>query len=262
MRYFYATLICLVLSSCASNPYSQYYSGSVNARQQENYIYTGEPIRVIPTDDIDGDTKKLMAKGYTPIGRSTFNAGSNKVNDQQILEQADLIGAQVVLTASKYTNTESGAIPVNVPNVTTTNSSASATAYGNKGSVNAYGTGTTTTYGSNTIYMPYNIRRSDYLAMYFAKTKSRVGAYTEPLSDEMKKKLQSNSGVRVFLVTDDSPAFDANILPGDILLTFNGQPIKSVENYQELLKQDGSAPIQFSIYRDGKIIKKRLVPNT
>lgn len=261
MRYLYAVLICLSLSSCATNPYTQYYSGSANARQQPNYVYTTEPVRIVQSDNIDSDTKKLMTKGYTPIGRSVFNAGSNKVNDNQILEQADLIGAQLVLTASKYTNTESGAVPINVPNVTTTNSSASATAYGNKGAVNAYGTGTTTTYGSNTVYMPYNIRRSDFFALYFAKTKTVVGAYTEPLNDEMKKKLQSNSGVRVFLVADDSPAFDANILPGDILLTFNGSPIKSVENYQELLKQDGQEPIQFTIYRDGKIIKKKITPN-
>lgn len=261
MRYIYAVFCCLVLSSCATNPYAQYYSGSSNARQEQNYVHTSEPIRIIHSDDIDRDTKKLMAKGYTPIGRSTFNAGSNKVNDNQVLEQADLIGAQVVLTASKYTNTESGAVPINVPNVTTTNSSASATAYGNKGTVNAYGTGTTTTYASNTVYMPYNIRRSDFFALYFAKTKTIVGAYTEPLNDEMKKKLQSNSGVRVFLVADDSPAFDANILPGDILLTFNGIPIKSVENYQELIKQDGRAGILFTIYRDGKTLKKKINPN-
>lgn len=262
MRYIYAVLTCLTLSSCATNPYTQYYTGATNARTELNYVHSGEQIRIVPSDNIDADTKKLMAKGYTPIGRSTFNAHSNKVNDNQVLAQAELIGAQIVLTASKYTNTESGAVPITVPNVTTSNSSASATAYGNKGSVTAYGTGTTTTYGSNTVYMPYNIRRADFFALYFAKTKSIVGAYTEPLSDEMKQKLQSNSGVKVFLVAEDTPAFDANILPGDVLLTFNGIPIRSVENYQELIKQDGGTPIKLTIYRDGKVIKKVITPNS
>lgn len=255
------TLIALLLTACATNPYSSFYSGTPDARKEASYIPTSDQIRILQSTDIDKDTKQLMVKGYVPIGQSSFNSGDSRVNEEQVYEQAQKVGAQVVLTASKYTNTVSGSTPVIVPNVTQSYSAGSATAYGFGGTVNAYGTGSTTTYGSNTLYVPYSVRRSDYFALYFIKTKSKIGAYVEPIDDETKKKLQSNAGVRVFIVAEDSPAFDANILPGDILLSLDGTPIKSVENYQELLQKTSGATIQLSIYRDGKIIKKKLTAN-
>lgn len=255
------SVFALLLTGCATNPYANFYNGVPDARKEANYVPTSDQIRIMQSTDIDKDTKQLMVKGYVPIGQSSFNSGDSRINEQQVYEQAQKVGAQVVLTASKYTNTVSGSTPVVVPNVTQTYSSGSATAFGLGGTVNAYGSGNTTTYGSNTLYVPYSVRRSDYFALYFIKTKSKIGAYVEPIDDETKKKLQSNAGVRVFLVAEDTPAFDANILPGDILLTFDGLPIKSVENYQELIQHTSGQVVQLSIYRDGKTIKKKIVTN-
>lgn len=250
----------IFLSACASNPYSTFYNGTDNARQLRAYVPSSEQIRILQSNDVDRDTKQLMVKGYVPIGQSLFNSGDQQINENQVYEQAVKIGAQIVITASKYTNTVSGSAPVTVPKVTQTYSSGTATAYGSAGTINAYGAANTTTYGSNTIYVPYSIRRSDFIAVYFVKTKSVIGAYVEPLDDAAKKRLQSNAGVRVTIVIEDSPAFDANIIPGDILLTIDGQPIKSVENYQEYLQKLSGAPVQLTLYRDGKIIKKKLTP--
>lgn len=251
----------LLLSACASNPYSTFYNGTDNAHQLRAYVPSSEQIRILQSNDIDRDTKQLMVKGYVPIGQSLFNSGDQQINENQVYEQAVKIGAQVVITASKYTNTVSGSAPVTVPNVTQTYSSGTATAYGSSGTVNAYGTGNTTTYGSNTIYVPYSIRRSDFIAVYFVKTRSVIGAYVEPLDDDAKKMLQSNAGVRVTIVIEDSPAFNANIIPGDILTAIDGNPIKSVSNYQDMIQNLPSTTAHFTVYRNGKIIKKNLTPS-
>lgn len=258
MRLIFSAL-ALLLTACATNPYASFYNGVPDARKEANYIPTSDQIRILQSTDIDKDTKQLMIKGYVPIGQSSFNSGDNRINEQQVYEQAQKVGAQIVLTASKYTNTVSGSTPVVIPNVTQTYSSGSASAYGLGGSVNAYGTGSTTTYGSNTVYVPYSVRRSDFYALYFIKTRAKVGAYVEPIDDETKKKLQSNAGVRVFIVAENTPAFDANILPGDILLAFDGAPIKSVDNYQEMIRYYSGSVLEITIYRDGKVIKKRLI---
>lgn len=222
---------------------------------------TSDQIKIVASNNIDRDTKQLMVKGYIPVGQSLFNSGDSHVNENQVYEQALKVGAQIVLTTNKYTNTVSGSTPVSVPNVTRTYSSGTATAYGPGSTINAYGAANTTTYGSNTVYVPYSIRRSDFMAIYFVKSKSVIGAFVEPIDNETKKKIQSNSGVRVILVAEDTPAFESNILPGDVLLTLNGHPIKSVENYQDQLQNLPDAPVQITVFRDGKILKKKLTPS-
>lgn len=263
MRFLLIGFACLFIAACAAvNPYEKYYRGETNARSNPEYIVSTEPIRIIPTNNLEQDGKKLMAKGYAPIGKSAFNAGENSVSTQQVLDVATIVGAQIVLTASEYTNTESGAVPILIPNVSTSYSSGTATAYGAGGSATAYGSGTTTTYGNKAVYMPYSIRRSDFVAFYFAKTKVKVGLYVEPLDDSLKKKIQRNNGVRVYVVIEDSPAFEANVLPDDILLSVNGTPIKSIEHFQEILTQLPYGLSQFEIYRDGKILRKNLKINS
>lgn len=163
-----------------------------------------------------------------------------------------------MLVSSKFSHAVSGAIPLTLPNTTTSYSSGTATAYGSGGSVTAYGSGTTTTYGTQTTYIPYTVNRSDFNAIYFARIKPRIGFLAEPLDDEAKRRLQSNSGVRVVVVTEGSPAFDANILPGDILISFGGETVRSVDHYQELLKTLSGEAVDLVLNRDDRLIKLTL----
>ena len=247
----------LALASCA-NPYAQFYRGIPDARVTPNYEPVQAELQIYGTDDFDRDTLILIRKGYSPVGQSSFSAGSNSVSEAQLRDQATKIGAHVVLVASKYTHTVSGAVPLSVPQTTTSYSTGTATAYGSGRTVNANGSGTTTTYGSQTVMMPYSVARSDFGARYFVKTKSRLGVLPESVSDEARKRIQTNAGISVKVVTENTPAFAADVLPGDVILSIGGDSIQSVEHFYQLLdKYQGQKP-SFKINRDGALIEKAI----
>jgi len=252
----FAWLFSVLVTACA-NPYSQFYKGVPDARIRPGYIATTEQLKIYSTNDFERDRKALIQKGYIPVGESAFNAGADSVTEAQLREQASKIGAHAVLVSSRFSHTVSGAVPLTLP-TTTSYSSGTATAYGSGGSVTAYGSGTTTTYGTQTTYIPYTVNRSDFNAMYFAKIKPRIGFLAEPLDDESKRRLQSNSGVRVVVITEGSPAFDANVLPGDILISFGGETVRSIEHYQELLKSLSTDTVGLVLNRDGRLVNVTL----
>lgn len=251
----FPVVITLFFAACV-NPYTQFYQGILDARQQQEYEPQKAELQIYKTDNFERDRLALMQRGFMLIGEASFNAASTQVTEEQLREQAQKVGAHVVLVSSKYSHTISGAIPLTIPTTTTSYSTASATAFGSRGTVNAYGSGTTTTYGSQTTFVPYSVARSDFNALFFAKYKSLVGIIPQPLDDESRKRLQSNHGVRVLLVTDESPAFHANILPGDIILGVGGNVIETVENYSQLLHKYEGQTVEFRLDRAGGIIEK------
>lgn len=245
------------LTACA-NPYSKFYQGTRDARTLTAYVPTETEVLIYSTNDFDKDTDNLARKGYLPIGQSSFQAGSNSVSESQIREQATKIGAHVVLIASRYSHSVSGAIPLTLPNTTTSYTSGSATAYGNGGMISAYGRSTTTTYGTQTKLIPYSVDRSEFGARYFAKAQSRLGIIFEPINNEIRKRIQSNAGVSVRLVVEGSSAFDADVLPGDIIITVGNDKVQTTDHFQKLLDMyEGQKPV-FKIVRDNQLIEKQI----
>lgn len=240
-----------------SNPYARFYKGNPDARAMLNYDPIAEDLQIYSTNSFDKDVRDLVRRGYQPIGESSFNTGEN-APEHQLREQAKKIGAHVALVSSQYTNTTSGAIPLSVPRVTNSYSNATATAYGSGGTVNAYGSGTTTTYGSETVMMPYSVARYDVGVVYLAKVRSRVGIHPAPIDDAIRRRIQTNSGVLVDLVTEGTTAFQADILPGDVILAVGGDSIQSDTHYIQLLDKFEGQTVSFKLDRDGKRIEKQI----
>ncbi|HEY3658420.1 MAG TPA: PDZ domain-containing protein [Steroidobacteraceae bacterium] len=148
-----------------------------------------------------------------------------------------------------------GAVPLVLPNTSTSYSTGSARLWA-RGPVTAYGNATTTTYGTQTTMMPYAVARSDFGAVFFVKTRTRAGIITAPLDDATHKRLGTNSGVLVRFVVDGSPAFVADIFPGDILLAVNADRVQSPEQYAQLLNQYEGQTATFHLNRDGQALEK------
>jgi hypothetical protein len=111
-------------------------------------------------------------RGYILIGTSFFNSGRRET-DASAVQQARSVGADlVVILDPRYTGSQTSSIPLTLPTATTTYVTGSATVYGPRGPVTAYGSGTATTYGTTTTYIPVTIHRSDYGALYFVKQRS------------------------------------------------------------------------------------------
>ena len=252
-------IAALFLSSCQPNLVTKYYQGTPDARKLPHYDTTQSGVQIYSSIDVTKDIEALVRKSYVPIGGFSFFGPSNQISEVQLREQAMLIGAHVVLFSTKYKDTISGAMPLVLPNTTTTYSSGKATAYGNGGVVNVYGSGTTTTYGTQTMVMPYSINRSDYQAVFLAKKFSRFGANVIPLDTQTRQRLQSNAGVIIHLTIEGSPAYSADILDGDVLLSIENESIQGPEHFIQVLDKcaDGQT-LAIKINRNGKVIQKNV----
>jgi hypothetical protein len=262
-RIVYATLSLLLVFfvvGCA-NPYKQFYQpypGFEDARKSRQYdsSASGLAVYTYTTDNFERDTAILVSKGYWPIGQSSFSAGAALITEANLRSQAQEIGAHAVLVSSSYSHTAQGAVPINVPQTSTTYSSGTATAYGSGGYATAYGTGTATTYSSQTVMMPYSVAMYNVGALFFAKVKHRLGLAVVPLTDEDRRKLQSNTGLRVFAVVEETPAFFADIFVGDYLIKVAGKPTYSVEAFAQILNTHEGEEVEIVLVRDGKEIRK------
>jgi hypothetical protein len=176
--------------------------------------------------NVQADAKRLAEDGYAFIGESSFYGPANRSNQEQAVAQGKKVGAAVVLFKSEYMDTRSGVVPYMVANpavVSTVNTSG--TVYGNGGSATYSGTGTVTTPGGYSTYaIPYSVDRNAFYASYWANrdpNKVHLGLYYRPLDDELRHKLERNTGVQVAVVIRGTPAFNANVLEGDVLLKLN-----------------------------------------
>ena len=149
------TLALLLLVAGCANPYAQFYHGQPDAKKLPFYQSTADELQIYSSGDLDKDIVALERRGFIVLGNSSFNAGANAVHEYQLREQAKKIGAQLVLVSSKFTHTVQGAVPLTLPQTTTSYTNANATAFGPGGTTNISGNATTTTYGSQTVMMPY-----------------------------------------------------------------------------------------------------------
>lgn len=84
---------------------------------------------------------------------------------------------------------------------------------------------------------------------------SRLGIGVADLTSERAKalKLKEERGAEVTMVGDDSPASRAGIKPGDVILDFNGKPVQSMGNLQELVAgTPAGTEVKIGIWRNGQ----------
>lgn len=85
-----------------------------------------------------------------------------------------------------------------------------------------------------------------------------LGVYTVPVEDlsnrtRKKLKLENTEGVIVIEVMPDSPADEAGLRHGDVILRVNGKPVDDEDELSKDLNQVGPGkPIDLNIIRDGK----------
>lgn len=255
-----AVLLFAALAGCAS-PYAQFYQGRTSAMEIPGYIDTGEAVRLYGSNDLERDVATLMRQGYYVVGSSSFTGGGQGATQGALMAQAVKLRAPVVLSFSKYIGTSTGVMPLTLPTSSTTNSTVNATAFGAGGTVNITGTGTSTTRGTTTSLIPYSVTRSDYVAVYLAKIKQRIGLYVKPLDDDTRRAIGTNSGVVVAVVVDGSPAFSADVFTGDIIISVDGVPIAGPDGWNDVLNSSGGRTVPVVIRRQSGTVTKMIAVN-
>ncbi|MFK3845315.1 PDZ domain-containing protein [Stenotrophomonas sp. NPDC078853] len=262
-----AAAIAASLTGCASG-YSQFYkelpdASEVVARRAQ--VAPERPI-VERTSELDAMSIAMSyyAKGgYAPIGYASFN-GAAGVSEAKAIKQAVEVGADlVVVTNPAYTGTNNSVIPITTPTSSTSYTNSSATAYGSGGVVNAYGQATTTTYGSQTNYIPVSTDRYDYGALFFVKPKQTFGMLVAPLSSEDRASNGTNQGVKVIGLVEGLPAYRADILVGDTIIEIDGKPVFTADEYRAAADRAALSrePLSFTLLRSGNRVVKAIRPN-
>ena len=256
----YLLVSSIFFAGCA-NPYSKFYNdytGGINIAESSNVIMPiGKP-KLIQGSNVEADGLRMLENGYILLGESNFNAGA--INQNTAIDHAKKVYADTVIVYSQYTNTVSGSVPLTVPNTQTSYHSGSI--YGSGGGYASY-SGSSTTYGTSTTYMPYSFRRYDYYATFWSKAKPMsLGIHFDNLTDELRKRVESNKGVYIVAVVKDSPAFNADLLNGDVIRKFNNIEVTNGTHFINLLiAENKGQQIELEIFRNGKTIIKQIQLN-
>ena len=192
------------------------------------------------------------------IGNSMFNSGKSESEDSAVRQAQEVAADLVLILNPKYTGSVTSSVPITTPNTTTSYSTGTATAYGPRGTATAYGSGTTTTYGTTTNYVPITVHRSDFGAIYFVKQKFNLGIFPRELSDSERQDLQSNKGVAVKIVVDGTPAYNSDILVGDIITMIDGAVVSNPQSFSQLLRERKGKLIKLSLIRRNQHIEKEI----
>jgi C-terminal processing protease CtpA/Prc len=243
--------VAIIIIGCASG-YQQFYKPMVDSKTLSDVelLKPGEHPKIFGTDDFKRDTLILRSKMYIPIGSSSFNGRYE--DETKVAEQAQRIGATLVLIKAKYTNTQTTTTPLFLPKTSTTYQSGSV--YSGKAS-GGY-SGTSTTVETEVVPITTQERRYDQGAIFFVKStkKPRFGVALNDLSNDQRVAIERNAGAVVVVVVEDTPAFFSNVLPGDILIKINDSDIVNAKHARELMS--GFTPsadsAMFTVIRKGK----------
>jgi len=256
----------LILGGCASG-YSEFYKPAQGVTPEQIAQYRAGPPsapevqRGVNPGTEQGSKALLDAyarRGYALIGTAFFNSGRQE-GESGAIAQAQKVGADLVLLFSpKYTGSINSAIPITTPTTTTSYTNSTATAYGPGGVVNAYGSGTTTTYGSTTTMVPFTVHRQDFGALFFIKRKWAFGALWRELSDAERQSLGTNKGVVASVIVDDSPAYAADILPGDIIVSIDDEPVRNGQSASQLLQSKAGRLVRVGVVRNSRPLVKEV----
>ncbi|MCH6590938.1 MAG: PDZ domain-containing protein [Proteobacteria bacterium] len=198
----------------------------------------------------------MLREGFFAIGWSSFNAG--QISDEMAIAQAKKVGADRVVVYRIYRNTQSGNIPVTLPNTQTAYHSGSV--FGAGGS--AMYSGTSTTYGTQTTYIPYSIDKYDHTATYWRKIRQGgLGVGMGELSTADRQRIGSNKGTRIMAIRKGSAAFNADILEGDIIRRIDDTIIIDRSHAGKILRSKSGSEITLVLDRAGtEIVKKVYAP--
>ena len=199
--------------------------------------------------DLKADAVTMWRKGYAPLGYSAFNSSSSKIKDA--FRWGKKINAKYIIIGGKHVSSSTSTIPITMPNTTTSYNQGAVNAYGSGGTAYGNYSGTTTTYGSRTTYIPVTNNIFYKMAVYFGEyPKKGDGIYSRALTDEEIARYETQRGVVVSSVREGSPAYNANILPGDVIIKLNDQPF-DMTTWNAALA--GDLPLQVELVRNGSV---------
>lgn len=266
-HYILLAIIATTLVGCMTSGYEQFYEEAtpVGSLPDPDLLEEGETPKIQRSDDLKRDVEALLPKRYAVIGSSSFNGSLE--DEKNAIDQAKKIGATLILVQSQYTNTRATTSTLTLPTTdvsyTTGNSNSTSNVSTNTGLYGTVNTNTrynqtTTTHGSKSVPITTHQRRYDQTAVYLVKIdpELKLGAIFVDLAPELRKRFERNTGAVIDLVFEDTPAFYADLLKGDIVTNIDNEKVMSAEHAIKLIKgsSENKTTSIFTIIRNYKTI--------
>lgn len=90
----------------------------------------------------------------------------------------------------------------------------------------------------------------EFMAAYFVRFKLLFGATFRNLTNKEREAVAGAGGVEIGSVVGSTPAAQANLIAGDLVLMFNGKPFRDRVEFQELLRSQAGKPVTLTIRRN------------
>lgn len=172
----------VIAIGCSSIP-ERFYEENFDAMQVTEPCV--EEPRMFVSPNLSEDVQFYEKENYTAIGKTAFL--STEVSDREFLSLAESKGAAIALLRKHYIGTESGIRPLTIPTVNTSTVLTSGTVSIMNGGLGTYsGTAQVTTYGSQTLLVPYSRSYYEYCCVLMRKRMSKEKLEKKIMSEGVK----------------------------------------------------------------------------
>jgi hypothetical protein len=256
----------LVLAGCVTNPYRITYSTAISNKAPMGepsslQMSTGQPAQLLTSTDLRADAIKMLEKGYKPMGHSKFRG--QFVDARLALQQATDVGADVVMVMQKYVSTDTSSVAVTdwTPDRRVVVRERSQAAGPNTNASQDFTRESLTIIEGEyqTHYVPLTVETYDQSALYWQKVQAPIlGVLGSDLEDADRTAQQSNKGILVRAVVNNSPAFLADVFRGDIIRKLGDHEVLGPNDFFEQVQVLAGKTTELEIWRKGQIITKSI----
>jgi len=225
-------LVLLSMTACVVNytdsdynPYKKFYKGMsrTEVEADSSLIISGAELLLLEGKDIQKDSEWYLSNGYKNIGITSFE--DDQTDLKYAMEYAKSLHATMILVYRQYSRTKAGSVtyfPLSFMGITQDNS----------------------------------VDRFNFIVTYWIKAKPPIfGAGLIDLTQEQKLKIQSNKGAFLSYIVKGSPAYNANIIPGDIVLRINDNEILDMVDLQNTIDRLAGTQVTVTLFREGRILQ-------
>ncbi len=101
---------------------------------------------------------------------------------------------------------------------------------------------------------------ADQIIKYGSVKRGYLGIYPDGIDRRLSERYNIRAGVLVDEVVEGSPAEEAGLSHGDVIIEFGGTEVEDVSHIRQLIKDKGAGEhVEFSIIRDGEVKKLGVV---
>lgn len=107
-------------------------------------------------------------------------------------------------------------------------------------------------------HVPADGAPGEFLAMYYVRFKLLFGATFRNLTGKEREAVENRGGVQIGSVIGSTPASDANLMSGDLVIAFDGRALRDRVEFQSLLQAAAGRPVTLTVRR-GTVTMDRVV---